>query len=232
MFKNYPDWTKAIHKEGHIFIIIFAAITFLFSSASTSFGWICFMATVWCVYFFRDPVRIVPNIKGGVISPADGIVQSISNEKPPVELGLDDQEMIRISVFLNIFNIHVNRVPSDGKIVTLHYHPGKFFNASLDKASVHNERQSVLMETSTGHKIVFVQIAGLLARRIVCELEENLTVSAGQKFGIIRFGSRVDVYLPIGTSIKIAVGQTMVAGETIIADLTEKKQASINFENR
>ncbi len=232
MFKNYPDWTKAIHKEGHIFIIIFSAITFLFSSASATLGWICFIATAWCVYFFRNPERVVPDIKGCVVSPADGIVQSISNERPPAELGLDDKEMLRVSVFLNIFNIHVNRIPTDGKIVTLHYHPGKFFNASLDKASVHNERQSVLMETNTGHKIVFVQIAGLLARRIVCELEENMSVKAGQRFGIIRFGSRVDVYLPIDTSIKVAVGQTMIGGETIIADLLEKKQTSINFEIR
>lgn len=232
MFKNYKDWTKAIHREGHVFILIFSAITFLFASASTTLGWICFMATVWCAYFFRNPDRIVPNLKGAVVSPADGIVQTISQVKAPTELGLGEEEMIRVSIFLNIFNVHVNRVPSEGKILNLHYHPGKFFNASLDKASIHNERQSVLMETNTGHKVAFVQIAGLIARRIVCDLEEGMDVKIGQRFGIIRFGSRVDVYLPKGTQINVAEGQTAIGGETIIADLSEQNPINIHFEMR
>ncbi len=232
MLKNYPDWTKAIHKEGHIFIFIATAITFLFSSASGSLGWMCFMGTVWCIFFFRNPERVTPDIKGAIISPADGLVQAIVDIKAPAELGLGEEEMTRVSVFLNIFNVHVNRVPADGKIIKLHYHPGKFFNASLDKASIHNERQSILMETSTGQVVAFVQIAGLIARRIICDLEEGVDVKAGQRFGIIRFGSRVDVYLPKGTSINVEVGQTMIGGETIIANLEEKKSKKINFEIR
>ena len=232
MFKNYTDWTKAIHKEGHIFIFIFSAITFLFSSASTSLGWICFIGTIWCAFFFRNPERVTPEINGGIISPADGLVQSITDVKAPAELGLGEEEMTRVSIFLNIFNIHVNRVPANGKILTLHYHPGKFFNASLDKASIHNERQSILMETSSGHTIAFVQIAGLIARRIICDLEEGVEVKAGQRFGIIRFGSRVDIYLPKGTIMNIEIGQTMIGGETLIANLADTKSKKINFEIR
>ena len=140
--------------------------------------------------------------------------------------------MIRVSIFLSVFNVHVNRVPADGKILTLHYHPGKFFNASMDKASIHNERQSMLMETSSGHKIAFVQIAGLIARRIVCDLEEGMKVLGGQRFGIIRFGSRVDVYLPVGTKLKVGEGHTMIGGETIIADLEDANKEEITFEIR
>jgi phosphatidylserine decarboxylase len=232
MFKNYSDWTKAIHKEGHIFIIIFSAVTFLFASASTTLGWICFISTVWCITFFRNPDRIVPIKKGLVVSPADGIIQSVTEAKPPLELGLPDEDMIRVSIFLSVFNVHVNRVPADGKILNLHYHPGKFLNASLDKASIHNERQSVLMETSSGEKIAFVQIAGLIARRIVCDLEEAMDVKAGERFGIIRFGSRVDVYLPKNTHIMVSEGQTSIGGETVLADFSEKKTTKLNFELR
>lgn len=232
MLKNYSDWTKAIHKEGQIFIIIFAAITFLFASTSATLGWLCFIATLWCAYFFRNPDRIIPTEKGLVLSPADGIIQKIEEAKAPLELGMPDEEMIRVSIFLNIFNVHVNRVPSSGKILTLHYHPGKFLNASLDKASIHNERQSILMETATGEKIAFVQIAGLIARRIVCDLEEGAEVKAGARFGIIRFGSRLDVYLPKSTNILVAEGQTSIGGETIIADFTDKKAAKMHFEMR
>lgn len=232
MFKNYSDWTKAIHKEGHIFIIIFSAITFLFSSASSTLGWIFFLLTIWCVTFFRNPTRIVPVSKDIVVSPADGIVQSVSLSKAPLELGLPDEDMIKISIFLSVFNVHVNRVPSDGKILTLHYHPGKFVNASLDKASIHNERQSILMENHSGNKIAFVQIAGLVARRIVCDLEEGMNVRAGERFGIIRFGSRLDVYLPATTKICVSEGQTAIGGETILADFSDKKENEIKFEVR
>lgn len=232
MFKNYSDWTKAIHREGHIFLIIFMAVTFLFASANTTLGWICFIATVWCGTFFRNPDRLVSVKKGLIVSPADGLVHKISEVKPPAELGLSEEEMIRVSIFLSVFNVHVNRVPADGKILTLHYHPGKFFNASMDKASIHNERQSILMETSSGHKIAFVQIAGLIARRIVCDLEEGMKVLGGQRFGIIRFGSRVDVYLPLGTKLKVGEGHTMIGGETIIADLEDATKEEITFEIR
>ncbi|MDX1923739.1 MAG: phosphatidylserine decarboxylase [Rickettsiaceae bacterium] len=232
MFKNYPDWTKIIHKEGHVFIIIFSAVTFLLSSISPFIGWICFVLTIWCAFFFRNPERITPTQKGLVISPADGVVQSITTIKPPSELGLGEDEMLRVSIFLNVFNVHVNRVPVDGKITKLHYHSGRFFNASLDKASIHNERQSVLLETQEGLKIAFVQIAGLIARRIVCDLEEGAEVKAGERFGIIRFGSRLDVYLPVSTVIEVAEGQTAIGGETIIANLVAKKSQEKNFSVR
>ncbi|NDB82969.1 MAG: phosphatidylserine decarboxylase [Alphaproteobacteria bacterium] len=232
MLKNYPDWTKAIYKDGYIFICIGAAITFLLASASTSIGWMCFFATVWCAYFFRNPERVAPSGDNLVISPADGIIQNIISSKPPAELGLEEEEMIRVSIVLNLLNVHVNRIPADGKIIKLHYHPGRFFNASLDKASIHNERQSVLMENYSGNKIIFVQIAGVIAKRIVCDLEESANVSAGQRFGIIRFGSRVDLYLPIDTKIKVGIGQTTVAGETIIADFADGESNPIIFEIR
>jgi phosphatidylserine decarboxylase len=166
------------------------------------------------------------------VSPADGIVQKIVECIPPQELGLANQEMIRVSIFLNIFNVHVNRVPATGKILSLNYNPGKFFNASMDKASVYNERQSVLMETKNGTKIAFVQIAGLIARRILCELEEGADVKIGERYGIIRFGSRVDVYLPLKTALNVTEGQTAVGGETIIADFRIKKTSEMKFERR
>ncbi len=230
--KQFGDISKVIHKEGYIFIVIFAALSFFFGSFSTSLGWIGFIATAWCAYFFRDPIRHTPTAPGLIVSPADGVVQNITETTPPPELGMGDTPMTRVSIFLNIFNVHVNRIPADGKIVALHYHPGKFFNASLDKASVHNERQSVLMETKDGEQIAFVQIAGLIARRIVCDLEEENLVKSGQRFGIIRFGSRVDVYLPTHVSPMVTEGMTCIGGETILADLNSKKVAAHKFEIR
>jgi phosphatidylserine decarboxylase len=217
--KQYSDFSKIIHREGYIFIISCAAITFLLASFSYIIGWIGFVVTIWCIYFFRNPDRFTPLRDGLVISPADGIIQSITEAKPPVELGMSETDMVRISVFLNIFNVHVNRIPASGKILSLYYNPGKFFNASLDKASIHNERQSILMETVGGHQVAFVQIAGLIARRIVCDIEkEGKDVIAGERYGIIRFGSRMDIYLPLKTVICVTEGQTAIGGETIIAD--------------
>lgn len=235
--KPYRDIGKVIHREGYIFIIIFAVITFVLGSMSSgSFGnslaWIGSICTLWCAYFFRNPERVTPVGENLVISAADGVVQKIKEVIPPPELGLGDKEMIRVSVFLNIFNVHVNRVPVDGKILALHYHPGKFFNASLDKASIHNERQSILIESKNGTKVGLTQIAGLIARRIVCDLEEASEVKAGERFGLIRFGSRVDVYLPLKTAILVTEGQTCVAGETIIADLKMKKSDELQFAVR
>ncbi len=227
--KQYNDFSKIIHKEGYIFIVCFALVTFLLASFSSILGWISFVATIWCMYFFRNPNRFTPVNDDLIISPADGVIQKITEALPPSELGLGDGEMLRISIFLNIFNVHVNRIPASGKILSLHYNPGKFFNASLDKASVYNERQSVLMETNTGRKIAFVQIAGLVARRIVCDLEDGIEVKVGERYGIIRFGSRVDVYLPIKTSLCVAEGQTSIGGETILADFRVKKVAELKF---
>ncbi|MFK7968507.1 MAG: phosphatidylserine decarboxylase [Rickettsiaceae bacterium] len=230
--KPYNDLAKIIHREGYIFIIIFAVVTFVLGAFSTTFGWIGGICTAWCAYFFRNPERVTPISDDFIVSAADGIVQKIKEVTPPSELGLGDEEMIRVSVFLNIFNVHVNRLPASGKILSLNYHPGKFFNASLDKASIHNERQSVLMETVSGVKIAFVQIAGLIARRIVCDLEESQEVKAGQRYGLIRFGSRADIYLPLKTNILVSEGQTCIGGETIIADMSVKKSAQMKFEVR
>lgn len=230
--KPYSDLAKIIHREGYIFIAIFAIITFILGSFSNGLCWAGLIATVWCAYFFRNPERVTPTNDNLIISPADGLVQTIKEVAPPAELELGSEPMIRISVFLNIFNVHVNRVPATGKILLLKYHSGKFFNASLDKASIHNERQSVLMETVSGVKIVFVQIAGLIARRIVCDLEKEQKVKAGQRYGLIRFGSRVDIYLPLKTAILVSEGQTCIGGETIIADLDMNKSAQPKFEVR
>ncbi len=230
--KQFQDLSKIIHKEGYIFIVIFAAITFILASISSSLGWIGFIATLWCAYFFRNPERYTPINDDLVISPADGVVQKIVNIKPPAELGLPNEEMLRISIFLNVFNVHVNRVPCSGKILQLHYNPGKFFNASLDKASIYNERQSVLMETNNKKKVAFIQIAGLIAKRIVCDLEEGMEVKAGERFGLIRFGSRMDVYLPLGTIPLVGEGQTTIGGETILADLEAKLSKPVKFEIR
>lgn len=230
--KQYSDFSKIIHKEGYIFIISFAAVTFLLASFSSILGWIGVILTIGCVYFFRNPDRYTPINDNLIISPADGIVQTISESVPPSELGLGDEEMIRVSIFLNVFNVHVNRIPATGRILALHYNPGRFFNASLDKASIYNERQSVLMETSAGNKVVFVQIAGLIARRIVCDLEEGNEVRAGERYGIIRFGSRMDIYFPLKTTIMVSPGQTAIGGETIIADFDFKKTSELKFLKR
>lgn len=225
--KPYSDLSKIIHREGYIFIISAAVISLLLALISVHLGWIGFIITAWCIYFFRNPNRSIPSGEDLVVSPADGIVQNILEATPPEELGLGSVVMKRVSIFLNIFNVHVNRVPSSGRILALHYNPGKFLNASLDKASIHNERQSVLMENNHGEKIVFVQIAGLIARRIVCELEENSQVEAGDIFGIIRFGSRMDVYLPIESHIEVSIGQTCIGGETIISKLSSCKKVEL-----
>lgn len=212
----------SIHKEGYIFIIMFLAATLLLSSISDKLGLIGFVLTIWCCYFFRDPERIVPLGDNLVVSPADGIVSKVEKVLPPKNLGMKEEEVTRVSIFLSVFNVHVNRVPASGVIKKLYYHPGKFFNASLDKASEFNERQEVLMETKNGEQIAFSQIAGLIARRIVCDLDEKQEIKAGARFGIIRFGSRMDVYLPKDVESLVNVGQTMIAGESVIADLQSK----------
>lgn len=212
-----------INPAGWPFIGIFAGIAMLLWWASDFLGVIGIVLTLWCVYFFRDPERITPTREGLIISPADGVVQSISMAVPPLELDMGEEERQRVCIFMNVFNVHVNRAPMDGIIRKIAYRPGRFINASLDKASIHNERESYLLETDSGTTIAFVQIAGLIARRIVCQVQEGQPVEAGQRFGLIRFGSRVDVYLPKGTVPLVAVGQTAIAGETVIGDLRAKK---------
>ncbi len=218
MFENTKDFIPSIHKEGYLIIAIFAFITMMLFSFSDTLGWIGTIGLIWCVFFFRDPVRVTPQVDGFVISPADGIVQMITKAYPPEELEMPLEEMTRISIFLSVFDVHVNRIPVNGKITKLHYRPGKFFNAALDKASVDNERQSVRIQRPSGEEIAVVQIAGLIARRIICDLKDNQEVAAGERFGIIRFGSRTDVYLPTYVIPKVIVGQRAVGGETILAD--------------
>ena len=175
--------------------------------------------TAWCAYFFRDPVRHTPIREGLVISPADGIVQMISKAVPPSEVEMPIEALTRISIFMNVFDVHVNRSPVDGQISGLGYRPGAFLNASLDKASEENERQAVKITMADGMEIVLVQIAGLVARRILCWVESEQPIRVGERFGMIRFGSRVDVYLPEGVSPLVVVGQKPVAGETVLADM-------------
>lgn len=208
-----------IHNEGWKFVGIFAAVTALLAMMWEPLGWIGIALTIWCFYFFRDPDRVTPEIEDVVVSPADGIVQMITKVKAPEELGLGDEKFTRVSVFMSVFNVHVNRSPAEGKITKAVYVPGKFINATLDKASKDNERQLLAMKTKSGKNIAFVQIAGLVARRILCEATEGQEYKAGERFGMIRFGSRLDVYLPEGVEPQVCLGQTMVAGESIIANL-------------
>lgn len=208
-----------IHKEGTLFILIFAVTSLVLGMFAETLGWVGMILTCWCIYFFRDPTRITPEKEGLIISPADGVVQKIEEATLPPELGMDTEPRTRISIFLNVFNVHVNRVPIAGEVTRLFYNPGKFFNASLDKASEENERQAACVTTEDGKEIVFVQIAGLIARRIVCDLKKDQKVEAGSRYGIIRFGSRMDVYLPKAVNPLVVVGQTMIGGETILADI-------------
>lgn len=208
-----------VHKDGWKFIGAFAVVSLLLSLISSELGWVGVLLTGWCVYFFRDPDRVTPLKEGAIISPADGVVCSIKETPPPKELEMGEGMWTKISIFLNVFDVHVNRIPLEGKIIKSIYHPGKFFNASLDKASEHNERQALVVKTSEGQSIIFVQIAGLIARRILCEVAEGQEVKAGERFGLIRFGSRVDVYLPQGIDPFVMVGQRMIGGETILGQL-------------
>lgn len=210
---------KPMHREGYRFVAIFAAATLVLFLISDVLGWIGVGLTVWCYYFFRDPDRVTPVGDNLVISPADGVVQMIGEFVPPAELGLGAEPLTRIAIFMNVFNCHVNRAPVTGQIERIAYRPGKFLNASLDKASEDNERNGLTIRMEDGRRLGVVQIAGLVARRIVCEVKEGQHVLAGQRFGMIRFGSRLDVYLPRGVAPLVAVGQTMVAGETVLADL-------------
>ncbi len=208
-----------IHREGWPFIGIFAAATLVLFFAAKPLGWLGVVLTAWCAYFFRDPERVTPARQGLVISPADGLVQTIGHAAPPPELGMDPAPLVRIGIFMNVFDVHVNRVPADATVAAVAYHPGRFFNASLDKASEHNERNAVRLRLADGRELAVVQIAGLIARRIKCYIGENLPVRAGQRFGMIRFGSRVDVYLPPGVNALVAEGQRAIGGETVLADL-------------
>jgi phosphatidylserine decarboxylase len=216
---------KPMHREGIKFVAIFATITLGLFLVSDFLGWIGVGMTVWCYYFFRDPERVTPTRPNLIISPADGVISLIERAVPPAELGLSDEPLLRVSVFMNVFNCHVNRVPIAGEITKIAYRPGKFFNASLDKASADNERNSLCIKMADGRSLIVVQNAGLVARRIVFFEEPRAQIQAGERFGLIRFGSRLDVYLPDGVEPLVDIGQTMVAGESVIADLTTPETA-------
>ncbi|WP_346327370.1 phosphatidylserine decarboxylase [Iodidimonas sp. SYSU 1G8] len=207
-----------IHREGHMFIGIFAVVTLVLTLIWAPLGFVGLVLTVWCVYFFRDPDRTTPVREGLTISPADGKVVSVAFAPPPPELEMGTEPRLRIGIFMNVFDVHVNRSPCDGTITKKVYSPGLFINATLDKASEDNERMALRMTTASGKDIAFVQIAGLVARRIVTPVAPGDLLRAGERFGIIRFGSRVDVYLDEGMKPLVSVGQTAIAGETVLAD--------------
>ncbi|MGX0976202.1 phosphatidylserine decarboxylase [Roseovarius sp. MBR-51] len=219
--KMHETFIKPMHPEGRKFVAIFALVTLGLFMVWDVLGWIGAGLTVWCYYFFRDPERVTPERPGLIISPADGIVSLIEPVVPPAELGLPDTPLTRVSVFMSVFNCHVNRAPVAGTVKTVAYRPGKFLNASLDKASEDNERNGVVIEMADGRLLPVVQIAGLVARRIVCFVKPGAALGRGERFGLIRFGSRLDVYLPQGVAPSVRVGQTMVAGETVIAELDQ-----------
>ncbi len=208
-----------LHPEGPGFVAVFALVTLVLWWLWHFLGLIGLALTVWCFYFFRDPDRMTPTRSGLVVSPADGAVQMIGPAVPPAELGMGPTPLTRVSVFMSVFDCHVNRAPIGGAIIKEEYSPGKFINATLDKASEDNERQSIVIRTEAGKDFAVVQIAGLVARRIRCDVREGQRLVTGQRFGMIRFGSRLDVYLPQGVVPLVAVGQKAVAGETVLADI-------------
>jgi len=206
-----------IHKEGYRFIAIAAVATLILGWLWTPLFWIGVIIVLWVAYFFRDPARVTPLSDELIISPADGKISHVMEATPPAELGLGDVPLMRVSVFMNVFNCHVNRAPVAGRITKVAYKPGKFLNAELDKASEFNERNGLVIDTTAG-QVGVVQIAGLVARRIVCWAKEGDEIGAGERFGLIRFGSRLDIYLPQGATPAVAVGQLAIAGETIVAN--------------
>ena len=209
-----------INREGWPFVAVAAVLTLVIGAFWQPLFWILLGLTIWVAAFFRDPVRVTPIGESLVIAPADGRVSHLVEVLPPPELGLPAEPMLRVSIFMNVFNVHVNRMPITGEIEKIVYTPGKFLNAELDKASEDNERNGLVIRHATG-TIACVQIAGLVARRIVSWTTEGSHLEAGRRFGMIRFGSRLDVFLPVGTVPRVAIGQTTIAGETILADLTE-----------
>jgi phosphatidylserine decarboxylase len=212
-----------IHPEGYLFVGIFAAVTLVLFFIWSPLGWIAAIVTAWCIYFFRDPARVTPQRAGLVIAPADGVVSFCGLSKPPAELGLGERPVQRVSIFMSVFDCHVNRAPAPGRVIRIVYRPGLFLNADLDKASEDNERNSLVIQTPAG-PVGVVQIAGLIARRIVCFVAEGASLQAGDRFGLIRFGSRVDVYLPDSAQLLVGLNSRAIAGETVIADFAASEQ--------
>lgn len=207
-----------LHPDGFKFVLAAALATVLLFLLWTPAGWAAAVVTLWMVYFFRDPWRVTPAREGLLVSPADGVVTSVTPARPPPELEMGDVEVARIGIFLNIFDVHVTRAPVGGRVVALRYTKGRFVNASREEASLNNERMAIRVAPPEGPEIAYVQVAGLVARRIVCDLREGQRIATGQRMGIIRFGSRVDVYCPPPYVTMVVAGQRMVGGETVLAD--------------
>ena len=219
MTSSFLDLLVPVHRDGHKFVGVGVVLTLLLFMVWPTLGWLSMLATLWIAYFFRDPDRVTPQRDALVVAPADGRIVAIEKVRPPQELGFGDTPRPRISIHLSIFDVHVNRAPIAGRVVRSVYVPGAYYNPTFDKASEDNERRALILEGASGVEIAVVQIAGLVSRRIVTFAGEGDTLGAGQRFGLIRFGSRVDVYLPAGKAALAAVGQRAVAGETILADL-------------
>ncbi len=219
LFDTISDSIAPIHADGYKFVAIGVAVSLLLFLLWPPLAWLAVLATAWVAYFFRDPARVTPLREGLVIAPAGGRIAAIERVRAPVELGLGDAERVRVSIFLSVFDVHINRVPVAGRIARSIYVPGSFLNAAVDKASEENERRGIVIAAADGLEIAVVQIAGLIARRIVTFVTEGDSVGVGERFGLIRFGSRVDLYLPPGHGALVAVGQRAVGGETVLADL-------------
>ncbi len=223
LFKSLVAFFVPVHRDGLKFLLPAAALSILFFLLWPPLGWLFGIVAVYIAYFFRDPERITPLREGLVIAPADGRISAIEDIVPPAELGLGAARRTRISIFLSVFDVHINRSPVPGRIKRSVYVPGAFLNADLDKASTENERRAIVIETPAGAEVGVVQIAGLIARRIVTFSGEGDSLGVGQRFGLIRFGSRVDVYLPVNRRGLVAVGQTAIGGETVLADLNSEE---------
>lgn len=219
LLDTITDTLAPVHRDGHKFVAIGLIATLVFFFVWPPLGWIAALITAWIIYFFRDPDRVTPLRDGLIVAPADGKVSLIEKVRPPAELGLGEEERVRVSIFLSVFDVHIQRAPLAGRIARSIYVPGAFLNAELDKASEENERRTIVIETATGLSVAVVQIAGLVARRIVTFVAEGDSIGVGERFGLIRFGSRVDTYLPPGAFPAVAVGQRAIGGETVLADL-------------
>ena len=219
LFDTISDSIVPVHPDGFKFLAIGAGICLLLFLLWPPVAWLAVLATAWVAYFFRDPPRVTPLRDGLVIAPGDGRVAAIEHVRAPVELGLGEAERVRVSIFLSVFDVHINRAPVAGRIARSIYVPGSFLNAAADKASEENERRGIVVAAADGVEIAVVQIAGLIARRIVTFVQEGDSVGVGERLGLIRFGSRVDLYLPPGHGALVAVGQRAVGGETVLADL-------------
>jgi phosphatidylserine decarboxylase len=219
LLDTITDAIVPVHPDGYKFLAIGTGVALFFFWLWPPLAWIVVLITAWIAYFFRDPPRVTPLRDGLVVAPADGRICGIDQVRPPAELGLGDASRLRISIFLSVFDVHINRAPVAGRITRSLYVPGSFLNAALDKASEENERRALVIARPDGSDIAVVQIAGLIARRIVTFVSEGQSIGAGERIGLIRFGSRVDIYLPSGHGPLVAVGQRAIGGETVLADL-------------